>query len=61
MDAFIAAGSVITKDVPDFALAISRPEQAHNVDWVKKRKLKLVKTEEEKKPEISEEKQRQKA
>ena len=34
--AFVAAGSVITKNVPPYALAITRPRQAEIIDWVKK-------------------------
>ncbi|MBR2970739.1 MAG: hypothetical protein IKC48_02965 [Clostridia bacterium] len=35
-DAFIAAGSTITDEVPDKALAIARPRQTVKPDWVKK-------------------------
>jgi len=33
--AFTAAGSTITEDVPDFALAIARERQVNKLDWVK--------------------------
>lgn len=34
---FIGAGSVITKDVPEEALAISRSPQIHNFEWIVKK------------------------
>lgn len=34
--AFVAAGSVVTKDVAPYALAVTRPKQVEVVDWVKK-------------------------
>jgi len=37
-DAYIAAGSTVTDDVPDGALAIARQRQSVKPDWVKKRK-----------------------
>lgn len=36
--AYIGAGSTITKDVPPYALAVSRVEQKNIKDWAKKRK-----------------------
>ena len=33
---FVAAGSVITKDVPPYALAVTRSKQVEVIDWVKK-------------------------
>lgn len=36
--AYIGAGSTITKDVPPYALAVSRVEQKNIQDWAKKRK-----------------------
>ena len=33
-DAYIGAGSTITKDVPEGALALSRAPQRHIEDWV---------------------------
>ncbi|OGI08885.1 MAG: hypothetical protein A3I68_02075 [Candidatus Melainabacteria bacterium RIFCSPLOWO2_02_FULL_35_15] len=36
-DALIAAGSVVTKNVPNKALAITRPKQEIKFGWVKKR------------------------
>ncbi len=39
-DAYTAAGSVITEDVPSYALAIGRARQVNKLEWVKKRKLK---------------------
>ncbi len=38
-NAYTAAGSVITEDVPDYALAIGRARQVNKLMWVKKRKL----------------------
>jgi bifunctional UDP-N-acetylglucosamine pyrophosphorylase/glucosamine-1-phosphate N-acetyltransferase len=35
--AYIAAGSVINKDVPPYALGIGRARQENKEDWVKKR------------------------
>ncbi len=35
-DALIAAGSVVTKNVPKKALAITRPKQENKLNWVKK-------------------------
>ena len=35
-EAFIAAGSTITEDVPDYALAIARQRQTNKEDWNKK-------------------------
>ena len=37
-NAIVAAGSVITKDVPAKALAITRPKQENKLNWVKKKK-----------------------
>ncbi|WP_273264631.1 bifunctional UDP-N-acetylglucosamine diphosphorylase/glucosamine-1-phosphate N-acetyltransferase GlmU [Flexistipes sinusarabici] len=37
-DALIAAGSTVTKDVPDESLAISRSDQVNKEGWVRKRK-----------------------
>ncbi len=37
-DAVIAAGSVITEDVPPFALAIARARQENKINWAKKMK-----------------------
>ena len=37
-DALIAAGSVITKNVPNKALAITRPKQENKLNWVKNRR-----------------------
>jgi bifunctional UDP-N-acetylglucosamine pyrophosphorylase / glucosamine-1-phosphate N-acetyltransferase len=34
--AYIGSGSVITKDVPDDALALSRPQQATHEDWARR-------------------------
>ena len=34
--AFVAAGSVVTKDVAPYALAVTRPKQTEIIDWVKK-------------------------
>jgi bifunctional UDP-N-acetylglucosamine pyrophosphorylase / glucosamine-1-phosphate N-acetyltransferase len=39
--AYIGAGSTITRDVPPWALAMSRTEQKTIRDWVKKRKFKV--------------------
>lgn len=36
-DAIIAAGSVVTKNVPSKALAITRPKQENKLGWVKKK------------------------
>ena len=38
-DAYIAAGSTITEDVPDGAMAIARERQSIKEDWVSKRKM----------------------
>jgi bifunctional UDP-N-acetylglucosamine pyrophosphorylase/glucosamine-1-phosphate N-acetyltransferase len=38
--AYIGAGSTITKDVPPWALSLSRAEQKNIRDWVKKKKVK---------------------
>ncbi|MDR3285540.1 MAG: bifunctional UDP-N-acetylglucosamine diphosphorylase/glucosamine-1-phosphate N-acetyltransferase GlmU [Holosporales bacterium] len=35
--AFIGAGSVITQNVPDETLAVTRAKQTHNSEWLKKR------------------------
>lgn len=35
--ALVAAGSVVTKNVPKYALAITRPKQENKTGWVKKR------------------------
>ena len=35
-ETFIAAGSTITEDVPDYALAIARQRQTNKADWNKK-------------------------
>jgi bifunctional UDP-N-acetylglucosamine pyrophosphorylase/glucosamine-1-phosphate N-acetyltransferase len=40
-DAYIGAGSVITKDVPDATLALARAPQVHDATWVKKRRKRL--------------------
>ena len=37
-NAYIAAGSVITKDVPDDSLGVSRSKQNNIEDWSKKEK-----------------------
>jgi len=37
-DAFVAAGSTITKDVPAFALAVAREKQKNLENWVKRRR-----------------------
>jgi bifunctional UDP-N-acetylglucosamine pyrophosphorylase/glucosamine-1-phosphate N-acetyltransferase len=42
-DSYIAAGSVITEDVPEGALALGRQRQVIKEDWVAKRKAKLKK------------------
>lgn len=34
--ALIAAGSVVTKNVPKYALAVTRPRQENKLNWVKK-------------------------
>ena len=34
--AYTAAGSTITKNVPDYALAVGRAKQENIADWVKK-------------------------
>jgi len=39
-NAYTAAGSVITEDVPAYALAIGRARQINKLGWVKKRRLK---------------------
>jgi len=39
--AYVAAGSVITKDVPAGALAIARSEQTIKPEWGTKRRAKL--------------------
>ena len=36
-DAIVAAGSVVTKNVPKKALAITRPKQENKLNWVKKK------------------------
>jgi bifunctional UDP-N-acetylglucosamine pyrophosphorylase/glucosamine-1-phosphate N-acetyltransferase len=41
-DAFVAAGSVITRDVPPGALALERAEQVVKPDWVAKRRARLA-------------------
>ncbi|NOX20264.1 MAG: UDP-N-acetylglucosamine diphosphorylase/glucosamine-1-phosphate N-acetyltransferase [Nitrospirae bacterium] len=38
--AFVGAGSTITKDVPEYSLALSRTPQKHIKDWVKKKRKK---------------------
>jgi bifunctional UDP-N-acetylglucosamine pyrophosphorylase/glucosamine-1-phosphate N-acetyltransferase len=38
--AYIGAGSTITKDVPPWALSLSRTEQKNINDWVKKKRMK---------------------
>lgn len=38
-NAYIAAGSTITEDVPDGAMAIARERQSIKEDWVSKRKM----------------------
>ena len=45
-NAYIAAGSTITKDVPANALAIARARQVNKLNWVKKKKEKLRKLKE---------------
>lgn len=40
-NATIAAGSVITKDVPEYSLAIARAKQENFTDWVKKQFQKI--------------------
>jgi bifunctional UDP-N-acetylglucosamine pyrophosphorylase/glucosamine-1-phosphate N-acetyltransferase len=37
-NAYVGAGSVITKDVPAATLALSRAPQVHNEEWVRKKK-----------------------
>jgi bifunctional UDP-N-acetylglucosamine pyrophosphorylase/glucosamine-1-phosphate N-acetyltransferase len=39
-DAYVAAGSSITEDVPEGALAIARGRQVNKEGWVKKKKAK---------------------
>lgn len=39
-DAYIAAGSTITEDVPEYSLAIARERQVIKQDWVTKKNLK---------------------
>jgi len=39
-NAYIAAGSTITEEVPEYSLAIARSRQVIKEDWVKKRNLK---------------------
>ena len=39
-DAYIAAGSTITKDVEEYSLAIERGQQVEKKDWVKRKGLK---------------------
>jgi bifunctional UDP-N-acetylglucosamine pyrophosphorylase / glucosamine-1-phosphate N-acetyltransferase len=41
VEAYVAAGSTITEDVPDGALAIGRGRQENKVGWVAKRKGKI--------------------
>jgi bifunctional UDP-N-acetylglucosamine pyrophosphorylase / glucosamine-1-phosphate N-acetyltransferase len=41
--AYVAAGSVITEEVPDYALALGRERQTNKPDWVKNRKKKSKK------------------
>ena len=36
-DSFVAAGTTVTKDVPEHALAVGRPEQRHVAGWVSRR------------------------
>ncbi|MDA9615210.1 bifunctional N-acetylglucosamine-1-phosphate uridyltransferase/glucosamine-1-phosphate acetyltransferase, partial [Pseudomonadota bacterium] len=36
--AYVGAGSVITKDVPDESLAVARGKQVIKEDWVKNKK-----------------------
>jgi bifunctional UDP-N-acetylglucosamine pyrophosphorylase/glucosamine-1-phosphate N-acetyltransferase len=36
--AYVGAGSVITKDVPDAALAVARGKQVIKEDWAKNKK-----------------------
>lgn len=38
-NAYVAAGSTITKDVPDYALAVARAQQVNKDQWVKLQKL----------------------
>ena len=42
-DAYIAAASCITEDVPEDALAISRVPQANKSEWAKERRGRLTK------------------
>jgi len=37
--AYVGAGSTITKDVPDEALAVGRGKQVIKEDWAKKQKI----------------------
>jgi bifunctional UDP-N-acetylglucosamine pyrophosphorylase/glucosamine-1-phosphate N-acetyltransferase len=37
-NAFVAAGSTITKDVPEDALAVARAKQKNVADWVSRRR-----------------------
>ncbi len=41
---FVAAGSVVTKDVPPDALAVARSRQENKLDWARKRREKIAKT-----------------
>ena len=36
-DSFVDAGTTVTKDVPEDALAVGRPEQRHVAGWVSRR------------------------
>jgi bifunctional UDP-N-acetylglucosamine pyrophosphorylase/glucosamine-1-phosphate N-acetyltransferase len=38
-DSFTAAGSVVTKDIPDGALAIARPRQDNIAEWSRRMKI----------------------
>ncbi len=40
-DAYVAAGATVTRDVPERALAISRPRQKNIKDWTKKKQLQV--------------------
>ena len=43
--AYVAAGTTVTEDVPDGALAISRPEQVNRPGWAARRKARAKKDE----------------
>lgn len=43
-NAYVAAGSVVSKEVPDYSLAVTRPKQENKINWVKKIKKIKVKS-----------------